>query len=40
MQTPTRDTFTKAQQSIYFLMARDSFVRFVKSEPFQSALKR
>ena len=40
MRSPDRETFTKAQQSIYLLMARDSFVRFVRSEPFQAALKR
>lgn len=40
MKTPSRTTFSRAQQSIYLLMARDSFVRFVKSEHFQQALKR
>lgn len=40
MKSPDCDTFTKGQQSIYLLMARDSFVRFVKSEPFQAALRR
>ena len=40
MRAPDRATFTRAQQSIYLLMARDSFVRFIKSEQFQQALKR
>ena len=40
MKHPDKDTFSKAQHSIYLLMARDSFVRFVKAEPFQQALKR
>ena len=40
MMKPDRSTFNRAQQSIYLLMARDSFVRFIKSEQFQQALKR
>ena len=40
MKNPDKSTFNRAQQSIYLLMARDSFVRFIKSEQFQSALKR
>lgn len=40
MKTPDKTTFSRAQQSIYLLMARDSFVRFIKSEQFQTALKR
>lgn len=40
MKSPDHNTFNKAQQSIYLLMARDSFVRFIKSEQFQLALKR
>ena len=40
LKHPDNDAFLKAQHSIYLLMARDSFVRFVKSEPFQQALKR
>ena len=40
LKSPDKDAFSKAQHSIYLLMARDSFVRFVKSEPFQQALKR
>lgn len=40
MKLPNKACFSRAQQSVYLLMARDSFVRFVKSEEFQSALKR
>ena len=40
MQAPSRDTFSKAQHSIFLLMARDSYVRFIKSDKFQSALQR
>ena len=40
MKSPSRETFEKAQHSIYLLMARDSYVRFIRSEAFQSAAKR
>jgi len=40
MKSPSRDTFQQAQHSIYLLMARDSYVRFIKSEKFQSAIKK
>jgi len=40
MKSPSRETFQQAQHSIYLLMARDSYVRFIKSEKFQSAIKK
>ena len=35
----TKGTFTRAQNSIFMLMASDSYKRFINSEKFQSALR-
>ncbi|XP_064179675.1 regulator of G-protein signaling 5 isoform X1 [Anguilla rostrata] len=39
IEEPTADTFDKAQQRIYSLMAKDSFPRFLRSSYCQEALK-
>ncbi|XP_047434547.1 regulator of G-protein signaling 5 [Mugil cephalus] len=39
MESPCADTFNKAQQRIYTLMAKDSFPRFLRSQHCMEAIK-
>ncbi|KAM7393860.1 hypothetical protein PAMP_020697 [Pampus punctatissimus] len=39
MESPSADTFNKAQQRIYTLMAKDSFPRFLRSSHCMEAIK-
>lgn len=40
MREVTRNTFDEASHSIYMLMQRDSYSRFIKQPEFREALSR